>query len=106
MLLLVLLDARSAEGALSGGRRGDALTAGGRGGCYKTSTRTFDSRTGKSHLYMCRLSGPSRLAEDGPNAAGSEVTVPLLKGFEWSKTETAMDARVLAPKGPNHRFTF
>ena len=51
------------------------------------------------YLYMCRLSGPSRLDEDGPDGdKGSEVTVPRLKGFEWSKTETAMDARVLAPE--------
>ena len=53
------------------------------------------------YLYMCRLSGPSRLDEEGPDDdddEGSEVTAPRLKGFEWSKTETAMDARVLAPE--------
>ena len=47
---------------------------------------------------MCRLSGPNRLEEDGPDAAGSEVRAPRLKGCEWSKAETAMDARVLAPE--------
>lgn len=50
------------------------------------------------YLYMCRLSGPSRLEEEGPDVPGSEVTAARLKGFEWSKTETAMDALVLAPE--------
>lgn len=34
------------------------------------------------YLYMCRLSGPSRLDEDGPDEAGSGVTGPRLNGLE------------------------
>lgn len=34
------------------------------------------------YLYMCRLSGPSRLDEDGPGEAESEVTAPRLNGLE------------------------
>lgn len=37
---------------------------------------------GRVWLYMCRLSGPSRLDEDGPDVVGSEVTAPRLKGLE------------------------
>lgn len=54
------------------------------------------------YLYMCRLSGPSRLDEDGPEEAESEGGAPSLKGLE-SKAETAMDARVLAP-GNTHVY--
>jgi len=52
---------------------------------------------------MCRLSGPSLLNEEGPDVVGSEVTPPPLKGVEWSKTETAMEALVLAPE-PREAF--
>ena len=54
-------------------------------------------------LYMCRLRGPSRLQDEGPEAAGAPAPEPLpearLKGLEWSKRETAMEALVLAPGG-------
>lgn len=50
------------------------------------------------YLYRCRLSGPSRLDEDQPEGAKLELTAPRLKGLEWSKAETAMEARVLAPE--------
>lgn len=50
------------------------------------------------YLYMCRLSDPSRPDDTKPEGVGSEVTAPGLNGFEWSKVETAMDARVLAPE--------
>lgn len=50
------------------------------------------------YLYMCRLRGPSRPDDTRPGGAGSEVTAPGLNGLEWSKVETAMEARVLAPE--------
>lgn len=54
---------------------------------------------------MCRLSGPSRPDDTRPEEAGSEVTAPGLNGLEWSKVETAMDARVLAPETHRHFFS-
>lgn len=57
-----------------------------------------------SYLYMCRLRGPSRVQDEGPEAAGPELTDGLftavrLNGLEWSNKETAIEARVLAPGG-------
>lgn len=46
----------------------------------RNNRRTRGPRTGERYLYMCRLSGPSRLQEDGPDAAGSEVTASRLNG--------------------------
>lgn len=68
---------------------------------YREQNDTAEWRT-MSYLYMCRLSGPSRLEEEGPDMLGSEVTAARLKGLEWSKTETAMDALVLAPENPSY----
>lgn len=58
-------------------------------------------------LYMCRLRGPRSVEEGGPPATGGPLTDVLtdaarLKGLEWSNSDTAMDARVLAP-GPNRQ---
>lgn len=59
-------------------------------------------------MYMCRLRGPSSEEEGGPPAAWGPLTDVLtdaarLKGLEWSKSDTAMDARVLAP-GSNKQY--
>lgn len=54
-------------------------------------------------LYMCRLRGPSSVEEGGPPAAWGPLLTDvftdaaLLKGLEWSKSDTAIDARVRAP---------
>lgn len=104
MFLLIFLDARRAEGG--GGRRsggGGGLAAGGRGGQRKEREELTDLQVG-CYLNMCRLSGPSRLEEDGPDAGGS-AGAPLLKGWAWSKAETAMEARVLAPEANRSRLS-
>ena len=58
-------------------------------------------------LYMCRLRGPRRLHDEGPEAAGAPAPELFpearLKGLEWSKRETAMEALVLAPGGGGRR---
>lgn len=99
MLLLVFLDAGGVEGAL--GRRGGEGVAARGGGVLEGGPRWWVGRAAQQtvlYLYMCRLSGPSRLDDTRPEGAGSEVTAPGLNGLEWSKVETAMDARVLAPE--------
>lgn len=54
-------------------------------------------------LYMCRLRGPRSVEEGGPPAAWGPLFTDVLtdaarlKGLEWSKSDTAIDARVLAP---------
>lgn len=52
-------------------------------------------------LYICRFKGPSSVDEEGPPDTGGPLTgaftAARLNGFEWSKSETAMEALVLAP---------
>lgn len=52
-------------------------------------------------LYICRFKGPNSVEEEGPPATGGPLTGVLtaarLNGFEWSNSDTAMDALVLAP---------
>lgn len=54
-------------------------------------------------LYMCRLRGPSSVDEGGPPATWGPPLIAVfidaarLKGLEWSNSDTAMDALVLAP---------
>lgn len=99
MLLFVFLDAGGVEGAL--GRRGGEGVAARGGGALEDKTRWWRVEPRSRlvlYLYMCRLSGPSRPDDTRPEGAGSEVTAPGLNGLEWSKVETAIDARVLAPE--------
>lgn len=99
MLLLVFLDAGGVEGALGRGG-GEGVAARGE----RAVRRQNQVEAGRAtlqcglYLYMCRLRGPSRPDDTRPEGAESEVTAPGLNGLEWSKVETAIDARVLAPE--------